>query len=137
LIYRKEKIRAEPILVERIDKDPKIKIINNTNVIETFGEKFLEGVVFDNEYDGNTKFGLNGLFVEIGYEPQTSLPKSLGVELKDGIIKVNEKQETNIEGVYAAGDCTTSSNGFHQVVTAASEGTIASEVIYNFLKNKK
>lgn len=130
IIYRKEKIRAENWMVKQIENNPKIKIINNTNVTEVYGEKMLKGVIFDN---GN-KFELDGLFIEIGFEPRTELIDQLGIESKEGLIIVNNQQETNVKGVWASGDCTTGSNQFNQIITASSEGVIAAQAIFKYLK---
>jgi thioredoxin reductase len=62
------------------------------------------------------------------------LPYKIGVDLtKEGYIKVDQTQRTNVEGVWAAGDCTTNSNRLQQVVTAVAEGAIASDDIYRYL----
>lgn len=127
LIYRKNKLRGEPIWVERAENNPKIEIIYETNVTKINGEKLVRSVDLDN----GRKLDVNGIFIEIGSIPSASLAKELGVELDDkGYIKVDERQETNVKGVYAAGDITTASNKFKQVITAASEGAIAAESVY-------
>ena len=63
------------------------------------------------------------------------MPVKLGLALDEKqYIKVNEKQATSMEGIWAAGDCTTGSNGFRQVVTAVVEGGVAANAIYCYLK---
>jgi thioredoxin reductase (NADPH) len=127
IIYRKEKIRAEPALCEQIDKNPKIEIISSTKVKEIKGDKFVNSVVFDS----GEVFMLDGLFIEIGSVPAAAMPKELGVKLDDeGCIIVDEAMRTNVNGVYAAGDITTGSNKWRQVITACAEGGIAAASAY-------
>ena len=134
IIYRREKLRAEPKLCAQIEKNKKIEIISNTNVTEIKGEKFVNSVVFDS----GEVFMLDGLFVEIGSVPAVALPKELGVKLdeKDYVV-VDEAMRTNVEGVYAAGDITTGSNQWRQVVTACAEGGIAASSAYLDLKKEE
>jgi thioredoxin reductase (NADPH) len=131
IIYRKEKLRAEPAWVKKIEENPKIEVVYNANVVEAKGEERLGSVVLDN----GKELKIDGLFVEIGSVPSNVLAMQLGVKKndKDSII-VDEKQETNVKGVYAAGDITTGSNGFRQIITAASEGAIAVEAIFSELR---
>lgn len=134
IIYRKEKIRAEPILAEQVEKDPKIEIINNTNVVEVKGDNIMKSVIFDN----GKEFKLNGLFVEIGADPRNDLAKQLDLKLdEEGYIQVDKSQKTSMEKVYASGDITTNSNKLRQMVVACGEGAIAAESIYNMLKHEK
>ncbi len=79
---------------------------------------------------------LMGVFVEIGSEANVDLANKLGLDLNEkGYIKVSKDQSTSIEGVWAAGDCTDASNMFDQVVTATSEGAIAANSLYSYLKS--
>jgi thioredoxin reductase (NADPH) len=131
IIYRKEKLRAEPLLVEQINKNKKIEIINNTNITEIKGDKMISSVIFDS----GKEFKLDGLFIEIGILPNNEIAKKLGVKLdKEGHIIVDKAQKTNINGVYAAGDITNASNKFEQLTTATAEGSIAANSVYEFVK---
>ncbi len=137
IIYRKEKIRAEPLRVSQLEKNKKITIINNTNVIAVNGDKMMSSVTLDKEFSKSKELALNGLFIEIGSVPSTILTKKLGIKLdEEGYITVDSVQKTNIEGFYAAGDITTNSNKFRQIITAASEGAVSAHSVYEFLKNK-
>ena len=134
IIYRKEKIRAEPKICSQIDKNPKIEIISSTQVKEVKGEKFVNSVVFDS----GEVFMLDGLFIEIGSVPSGTLPKELGVKVDDnGYIIVDAAMNTNVKGVYAAGDITTGSNQWRQVITACAEGGIASASAYLDIKKEE
>jgi len=137
IIYRKEKIRAEPLKVSQLEKNKNITIINNTNIISVNGDKMMNSVTLDKEFNKSKELALDGLFIEIGSIPSTVLTKKLGIELDEkGYINVDPAQKTNVDGFYAAGDITTNSNKFRQIVTAASEGAVAANSVYEFLKSK-
>jgi thioredoxin reductase (NADPH) len=98
------------------------------------GDEILEKVVLDN----GDELKLDGLFVEIGSVPNKNLMK-IGdekIEREENYIKVSEDQSTNIRGVFAAGDVTTGSNRFQQIVTAAAEGSIAAVSAYNYVRGE-
>jgi thioredoxin reductase (NADPH) len=134
IIYRGDKIRAEPINLDRVIKNKKIEIITNTNITSVNGKDFLESLSLDKKYKGKDTLAMDGLFVEIGSLPQNSLAKSLGVKLnKKGEIKIGLGSETNVPGVYAAGDVTDRS--FKQAITGVSEGVTAAFSAYKDLQN--
>jgi thioredoxin reductase (NADPH) len=129
IIYRKEKFtRAEPAWIELVENNPKIEKIFNANVIEIFGDKNVKGIKLDNKKEIN----LDGVFIEIGSSPDDRLPKLLNLELDNGFIRVNKKQETNVKGIFAAGDIT--DNPLKQVITACGEGAIAAFSAYEEIK---
>ena len=137
IIYRKENVRAEKYWLDAIEKNPKIEIINNTNVLEIKGEFKVDTLVLDNEYNDSKELSVDGLFVEIGLDPNTSLVEKLGVELDErGYISIGADGRTSLTGLWAAGDITNGSNGFAQIITAAAEGAIAAEDISTFLQKK-
>ena len=130
MIYRGPELKGEPVWNQRVLNNPKIEVMFNTNVTEAMGLKKLEKIKLDN----GREIDLSGLFVEIGSMPAVEMARVLGVEITDkGLIKVTAEQRTNVEGVYAAGDVTTGSAGFQQIVTAASEGSVAA---YDIFKKK-
>lgn len=138
LISRDEKLVAEPYWVEKIRENEKIELITSTNVLEIKGEEKVEKVILDKPFQDKTFLAVEGVFIEIGTEPGVELANKIGVELDEkSYIKVNPDQSTNVPGVYAAGDITNGSNGFRQVLTAASEASIAVNSIYKNLKLKK
>ena len=95
------------------------------------GEKNLEAVEINKE----KIIKINGLFIEIGSDPQVDLVKQIGVNLEEEEIVVNKKQETNIKGIFAAGDVT--NNPLKQIVTACAEGAIAANSAYEELSKEK
>lgn len=137
-IYRGKELRGEPIWAKKVLSNPKIEVLFNTQIASLNGADRLESVTLDTPYKGANELRLDGLFVEIGCEPDTTLPGQLEVELNDDcLIKVKKDQSTNIEGIWAAGDITDASNNFHQTITAASEGAIAAHSIFSALKMKE
>jgi len=130
IIYRKDKLRAEPSWSELVLKNPKIEVLFNTEVTELLGENKLSGVKFQT----GKELSLDGLFIEIGAVPNTSLLSNLDVSLDEfGFIKVDRDQKTNVPGLFAAGDITNASE-LKQVLTAEAQGTIATFFAYKELK---
>lgn len=135
LIYRGEKLRAENFWIVAAEKNKKIEIIYNTNVKKINGTTKLEEVELDNIYQGANSLKLDGLFVEIGFIPSTEIVRDLGIELdEEGYIKIEKDGKTSLSGIWAAGDITTGSNKFKQIITAASEGAIAANSIQEYLR---
>ena len=136
IIYRREKIRPEPVNARRIEKEPKIEIINKTNVTEILGKEKVIGVKLDKPYNGSDTLPLDGVFIAIGGIPHSELAKKLGVELnKKGEIKIDRSSRTNIEGVYAAGDVVDSE--FKQAITGVGEGVQAAYQAYKYVNENE
>jgi len=137
IIYRKEELRSEPINKKRIEQSKNIEVITKTLVKELKGVNKLESVILD-KAGKSSELKLDGLFIEIGSVPTTVIFKELGIDVnEEGYIKVNEDMSTNVPGVYAAGDITTASNGFRQIITAVAEGAIAANSIFKYIKAKE
>lgn len=137
VICRSEALKGEPLWREELAKRNNVTIIYKTNVTNLVGQEKLEAIELDQEYNGSNVLAVDGMFIEIGLEPQTELFKKMGGAVTDfGYIIVKDDMSTNIPGVYAAGDSTNSSNNFHQIVTACSEGAIAADAIYKTLSAK-
>jgi thioredoxin reductase (NADPH) len=135
LIYRGEKLRCETFWGEAIAKNPKIESIFMTNVKEIKGEMKVQELILDNSYKNSETLEVDGIFAEIGSDPNTELTKKLEIELdQDGYVKIDQAGRTSKKGIWAAGDITTGSDKFKQIITAASEGAIAAHSIQEFLK---
>lgn len=136
IIYRQDKLRAEPIWIEEVLNNPKIEVIYKTNIIEILGDGTkVTGVKLDKTYQGSARLTLDGVFIEIGGIPGTQLVKQLGVDLDEaGFVKVKPDMSTNISGVFAAGDIVNVTGEFQQIVTAASEGAMAAFSAFRYLK---
>ncbi len=116
LINRRDGFRGEEMLVENIKKNPKIEIIYNANIKSMNEENNkLASITLDN----GTTLNVKGVFIYAGYRPATEfIPKEILDE--NGYVKVNEKLETEIKGVYAIGDIINKDT--YQLVTAAADG---------------
>ncbi len=138
LIYRKEELRCQPAYLEQIKKNPKITVVYSTNVLEVHGDKKVESVLLDQPFEESDILKIDGVFVEIGAIPSADLLNEIGVNLNSqGYVVVDEWGRTSVSGVYAAGDITTNTIGFNQIVAAASDGATAINAIYRDLKEIK
>ena len=137
IIYRGEKIRAEPINLKRVEANQKIEIINKTNIVEIKGSNSVESVVLDREYNGNNKLPLQGVFVAIGHEVLSELAKTLGVKTntKNEIVIDHKTSETNVSGVFAAGDV--ADKPFKQAITGVAEGCTAAYSAFEWITKNK
>ncbi len=132
VIYRGEAVHAEPINMERIKKAKNVEIITKTNVLEAKGEKFLNRIILDKPFNGKKELELGGLFIEIGHIVRNELAKELKIALdKKGEIIVDKNSNTNVEGVFAAGDVT--NREWKQLITGVAEGCVAAWSVYEYL----
>ena len=128
LVHRRDKLRAEKILQERLFKHPKIEIIWNHTVDEFIGSEeplSLNKIKLKNTNDNTHKFiDASGAFIAIGHDPSTSLFKNkIKMDKENYIITKSDSTETNIKGIFAAGDV--KDKIFRQAVTAAGMGCMA------------
>ena len=130
IIYRKEVFaKGEPMLVEQVEKNKKIEIVFNADVLEIMGKEKVEGVKLKN----GDKLKLDGVFIDVGQIPSSVLVKNLKIKTnKEGYIFVDKKQRTNVKGVFVAGDLT--NNPLKQIITACAEGAVAANSVFNELK---
>jgi len=135
VVHRRDKFRADEI-IQRQFYERNIPVLWNTVVEKIVGTNKVEKVILRNVKTGEkSEMEVNGVFIAIGIKPQTELALKLGVELdSEGYIKVDRNQATNVEGVFAAGDCC--NNPLKQVITACGDGAIAAYSAYQFLKSK-
>ena len=125
LIHRRDKLRSEKILQDRLSKNPKIEFLWNKQVEEYLGDKNLNGVLLsDTMTNEKSELQIDGLFVAIGHDPATKIFKDkLDMDNDGYIITKPDSTETNISGVYAAGDV--KDKIYRQAVTAAGMGCMA------------
>jgi thioredoxin reductase (NADPH) len=123
LLNVREDLVAEAVYLDRINSLNNITILEGVEPIRIMGDGFVTGIEFRARGRDRT-LNLDGGFVEMGVSPNVELAADLGVELtKGGFIRVNRlTQETNVPGVFAAGDVT---GGRMQVTTAVGAGTSA------------
>jgi thioredoxin reductase (NADPH) len=133
IIYRGKKIHPEPINMKRVEENPKIEVINNTNIVEIKGKDKVESVVFDRPYKGKKEFPIDAVFIEIGHIPLSKLAVDIGVKTNQkGEIKIDREAKTNVPGVFAAGDVVDTS--FKQAITGVAEGVTAAYSAYQHIK---
>lgn len=133
IIYRGDKIRPEPINLKRIMDKKNIEIINKTNVTKVNGDRAVKSVTLDREFNGSNELELQGLFIAIGHIALSDLAKGLGVTLngKGEIVLDHKTSETNVAGVYAAGDV--ADKPFKQAITGVAEGCTAAYSAYEYI----
>ena len=128
IFVRGDVIRAENIWTEKAKNTPNIIFHMNTQVTEVQGSMMgVTGVILNT----GENLALDGLFVAIGSTPITNIVDNLSPQ-KDGewCLVVDQRQETTIPGLYAAGDVTTNSNKFRQTIMSAAEGCLAANSIH-------
>ena len=129
-----EKFLADEVTVEKLTKNEKFKALTNVEVTEVRGEAFVTGIIYKDRESGEEKqMDTGGVFVEIGMIPNTDMVKDL-VELneRNHIVVDPYTQRTNVEGVWAAGDCT--DGRYHQNNIASGDAVKAIEDMYGFLR---
>ncbi|MDO8537477.1 MAG: FAD-dependent oxidoreductase [archaeon] len=134
LLEYSDHLSGEQITIDEVLKRKNIKIILNAKVIEFFGDKFVQGVRYEDIKAGNKvkEIKIFGAFINVGQIPNTEFaPKELEKE-QNGAIKINIKCETNIFGLYAAGDSTNTS--VNQLVVSAAEGCRAALAVNDYIK---
>jgi len=133
IIYRGEQIHPEPINMERIKKNKKIEVINNTNILKINGDKFVQEIILDKPYKGNKKLKVDAVFVAIGHIALSDLSKKIGVKLneKAEIIINHKNSSTNVKGIFAAGDVT--DKPFKQLITGVADGCTAAYSAYEYI----
>jgi thioredoxin reductase (NADPH) len=136
IIYRREKIRPEPINGRRVEKEPKIEIISKTNVTEIIGTDRVTGVKLDNPHNGSDTLSLDAVFIAIGGTPYSQLAQKIGVKVnKKGEIEIDRSSRTNVDAVFAAGDVVDSE--FKQAITGVGEGVHAAYQAYKYVNENE
>ena len=139
LVHRRDELRAAKSLQEKVLNNDKIEILWDSVLKEIKGDKLAKEVLIENvktkEVKSFCSTGDNdglGVFIYVGYIPITDY---LGgqLDLVDGYIKTDGKMQTNLQGVYAAGDIRY--EGFKQVVTAVGEGATAAMMAEKYLSD--
>ncbi len=137
LFVRGEAPKPEPVNGIKMEKNKKITVFTKVNVKEITGDgKKMNGVVLDKEVNGSKNFTLDALFVEIGHLPLSELAVQLGVKLNaKNEIPITRLSETNVAGVYAAGDVVDTK--FKQAITGVAEGVTAAYSAYEHIQNEE
>jgi len=137
LIHRNNEFKADKITTEKLIQNPKFKTITNAEIIRVDGDNLVKSLTYKDKINGEEKtIETNGIFVEIGQIPNTDFAKKIVSIDNFGKIIINPiNQRTEIDGIWAAGDC---SNGkYHQNIIAAGDAVKAIEDIYLWIQQKK
>ena len=121
IVHRKDNLRASKIMRERVEKNPKIEFMWDSEIVEFKGEKSVEKVLIKNLKTGEKKeLKIDGIFLAIGHIPNTKIFEGLVNLDEHGFIITNERRKTNLLGVFAAGDV--QDTIYKQAITAAGTG---------------
>jgi thioredoxin reductase (NADPH) len=136
VIHRKDKFRAEPTLIEKVKANPKISLLMNSQVtgLDFTNPEERRLKVEDVMTHEESELSIDGLFIFIGEMPNTAIFKGI-LDLQDEFIITNVHHQTNIEGVYAAGDVEVKE--VRQVATAVGDGCEVAHWINQFIENWK
>jgi thioredoxin reductase (NADPH) len=123
LVTQEEELDVEGTLVDRLKAKPNVRIVKG-KVTKIKGEQVVEAIrIFEYKTQREVEQKVVGVFISLGSVPLTAIVKNAGIDTdRNGCLMVDRFQKTNIEGVFAAGDCTC---GGMQVITAAGEGAMA------------
>jgi thioredoxin reductase (NADPH) len=134
LVHRRDKFRASKAMQDKVFSNPKIKIIWNTEVVDTTSDNSgLTGIVMKNANGETTQLKVDGLFMAIGHNPNTEFLRGL-VELDPqgyALCKPGSTS-TNVPGIFAAGDV--EDNKFRQAITSAGRGCQAALEAERFIE---
>ncbi len=135
IIHRRDSFRAGAILQKRAQDNPKIKFIWNTVVIGVNGQERVESIKIKNLQTGKEdSFQTDGLFIFIGNTPNSQfVTGQLGME--NGYIKINDRMETTVPGVFAAGEVADAH--YKQVITSAGMGAAAAIEVTRFIEQEE
>jgi thioredoxin reductase (NADPH) len=133
LAHRRHQLRAEEMLVNDLIAQG-VEIMWNTELKEVKGDNKVKGVILANNKTGETmETDLEGVFIQVGEAPNSQIAKEAGIEVdKAGYIIVDNRQRTNIDGVYAAGDVTI--DPVKQIGTAVGQAIIAASEAFGYIK---
>lgn len=133
LVHRRDQLRAEEALFRNL-QERNVEFLWNTVAKEIKGDVKVRSVVVYNNKTGKTReIEVDGVFVQVGEVPNSQIAIQAGVKVDEGgYIIVNERQRTNIAGVYAAGDVTNGS--VKQVGTAVGQAIVAATESFGYIK---
>lgn len=136
LIHRRDSLRATKVYHKPLEKADNVEFVWNSAVEELHFHEKLTGITLRDLHTGDARrLELDGLFISIGREPATELFRRQ-LELDDqGYIVAGERTETNLRGVFAAGDVRT--KAVRQIITAASDGAVAAHYAEEYLNDQE
>ncbi len=135
LVTQEKELKIKGALAKRLQNESNVEIING-QVVAITGNKTVDSMrIIESDSQHAIKKTVRGVFISLGGVPMTEIVKKAGLETdKNGCLTVDRMLRTNVDGVYAAGDCTC---GGMQVVTAAGEGAMAAMKASAYVRRKK
>jgi len=134
LVHRRDRLRAEKIMQETLMANPKVEFIWNSVLEEVLGDDSgVTGVKIKHVNDGTRAIDTDGVFIFVGIETNTSFV-DVTKDAK-GFIVANQKMETSVKGIYAAGDVR--NTPLRQVATAVGDGSIAAVMAEEYISHLK
>lgn len=136
MINKNNQFKGDKILLDKLMAKKNVEIMYNAKTINIVGEQFVTGLKYENPPvgEGEHEIGVDGIFIHIGMTPNSYIVPTEVQKNDFGEIIVNKNSETNIPGLYAAGDVTDVS--FNQIVIAAGQGCIATLSAVQYLNRK-
>ncbi len=135
LVNRTDKFRAESEIIKRVKENPKITIIENSNIKSFNGSNNLDSITIVNSLNQEeSDLKVEGSFIFIGFNPITNFVSDDFVKKENGFIVIDEDMQTNVEGLYSIGDV--NKKKFRQISTAVADGTIAALNVKKYLDEK-
>lgn len=137
IIHRRDQLRAQKILQNRAFNNEKIDFIWDTVCTKVNGKDGkVSSLTLHNKKTGeDSDFPVDGVFIYVGMDPLTKAVENLGITDEKGYIVTNEKMETSIPGIYAAGDVR--QKELRQIVTATGDGSIAADNAQKYVEKMK
>ena len=136
VVHRRDKLRADKIVQERAFKNPKLEFVWNTVPLEIKGSDNVEVLVVQDVLTKETReIKTDGVFPYIGFSPNVEFFNGQLKQTEKGFIETDERMQTSLEGVFAAGDVR--NTPLRQVITAASDGALAACTCVKYLEEKE
>ena len=132
LIEIEDSLMGDEYLQEKVKKNEKITVYTSHQIEEIIGEDKLESLIINSKNDKTTELDVDGLFVEIGLVANTDFVSDIIEVNQNKEIIINDKNETNIRGIWAAGDVTNIKD--KQIITSAAEGAKAALRVNEYLQ---
>ncbi|KAF1680605.1 MULTISPECIES: thioredoxin-disulfide reductase [Bacillus] len=134
IVHRRDKLRAQSILQARAFDNDKVDFLWNKTVKEIHEEngKVSNLTLVDTVTGEESEFKTDGVFIYVGMLPLSKPFENLGITNEEGYIETNDRMETKVEGIFAAGDIREKS--LRQIVTATGDGSIAAQSVQHYVE---